>query len=290
MNRVFDQALMAYNKEMKKLDDLYRSAAKNCGMAECAFWILYTLRVEEKSFTQAEICEFLVEPKQTVNSALKKLVAEGYLALSAGTDQRSKLVRLTPKGDQLARERVDRIPEAEAAALRRSGCEVVLLTGDNQRTAEAIARQVGVGAVIFGALSNSKIKDIAFSYSKILNFDGETGPYVQYTAARIKSVLRKGGAIGKYEIKNVNEDEYQLIALLSTFPDVVKAAAERLEPFFVTRYAIDVASAFNKFYFDCKIIGDDANETNFRLAISSATLTVLSSALTLLGIKVPERM
>ena len=100
MNRVFDQALMAYNKETKKLDDLYRSAAKNCGMAECAFWILYTLRVEEKSFTQAEICEFLVEPKQTVNSALKKLV------------------RLTPKGEQLARERVDRIPEAEAAALR----------------------------------------------------------------------------------------------------------------------------------------------------------------------------
>lgn len=155
---------------------------------------------------------------------------------------------------------------------------------------ENVARQVGTGAVIFGALSNSKIKDIAFSYSKILNFDGETGPYVQYTAARIKSVLRKGGAIGKYEIKNVNEDEYQLIALLSTFPDVVKAAAERLEPFFVTRYAIDVASAFNKFYFDCKIIGDDANGTNFRLAISSATLTVLSSALTLLGIKVPERM
>ena len=155
---------------------------------------------------------------------------------------------------------------------------------------ENVARQVGTGAVIFGALSNSKIKDIAFSYSKILNFDGETGPYVQYTAARIKSVLRKGGAIGKYEIKNVNEDEYQLIALLSAFPDVVKAAAERLEPFFVTRYAIDVASAFNKFYFDCKIIGDDVNETNFRLAISSATLTVLSSALTLLGIKVPERM
>ncbi len=155
---------------------------------------------------------------------------------------------------------------------------------------ENVARQVGTGAVIFGALSNSKIKDIAFSYSKILNFDGETGPYVQYTAARIKSVLRKGGTIGKYEIKNVNEDEYQLIALLSTFPDVVKAAAERLEPFFVTRYAIDVASTFNKFYFDCKIIGDDVNETNFRLAISSATLTVLNSALTLLGIKVPERM
>ena len=148
---------------------------------------------------------------------------------------------------------------------------------------ENIARQVGTGAVVFGALSNSKIKDIAFSYSKILNFDGETGPYVQYTAARIKSVLRKGGKGGSYEIKEINEDEYKLVSLLSTFPDVVKAAAEKLEPFFITRYAIDVASAFNKFYFDHKIIGEDENTTNFRLAICS-------SALTLLGIKVPERM
>lgn len=118
MDAVSYETLMAYNKEAKKLDDIYRSAAKTCGMAECAFWILYTLRVEEKSFTQAEICEFLAEPKQTVNSALKKLVAEGYLSLSSGIDQRSKLVRLTPQGEQLARERVDRIPEAEAAALR----------------------------------------------------------------------------------------------------------------------------------------------------------------------------
>lgn len=155
---------------------------------------------------------------------------------------------------------------------------------------ENIARQVGTGAVVFGALSNSKIKDIAFSYSKILNFDGETGPYVQYTAARIKSVLRKGGKGGKYEIKEINEDEYKLVSLLSTFPDVVKAAAEKLEPFFITRYAIDVASAFNKFYFDHKIIGEDENTTNFRLAISSSALTVITSALTLLGIKVPERM
>ena len=118
MDPVSYRTLVAFNREMKKLDDIYRSAAKECGMAECAFWILYTLRVEEKSFTQAELREFLAEPKQTVNSALKKLVAEGYLALSSGADQRSKLVQLTPKGEQLACERVDRIPKAEAAALR----------------------------------------------------------------------------------------------------------------------------------------------------------------------------
>ena len=117
MDQISHQTLMTFNKEMKKLDDVYRSAAKACGMAECAFWILYTLRVEERPFTQAEICEFLAEPKQTVNSALKKLEAEGYLALSSGTDQRSKLVQLTPEGERLARAHVDRIPEAEAAAL-----------------------------------------------------------------------------------------------------------------------------------------------------------------------------
>ena len=118
MDAISQQMLLAFNAAMKHVDDVYRRAVRQYGLSECAFWILYTLRVEEKSFTQAEICEFLVEPKQTVNSALKKLVAEGYLALSAGTDQRSKLVRLTPKGEQLARERVDCIPEAEAAALR----------------------------------------------------------------------------------------------------------------------------------------------------------------------------
>ena len=92
--------LLEYNKETKRLDDLYRCAAKQCGISECAFWILYTLRAEERQFTQAEICEFLIEPKQTVNSALKKLEAEGYLTLSAGADQRSKRVCLTEKGER----------------------------------------------------------------------------------------------------------------------------------------------------------------------------------------------
>lgn len=117
MDRNAYQMLIAFNRATKKLDDAYRSAAKSCGISECAFWILYTLRVEEKSFTQAEICEFLIEPKQTVNSALKKLEAEGYLTLSAGADQRSKRVCLTEKGERFVKAHVDRVPEAEAAAL-----------------------------------------------------------------------------------------------------------------------------------------------------------------------------
>lgn len=117
MDRNAYQMLIAFNRETKKLDDVYRSAAKSCGISECAFWILYTLRVEEKPFTQAEICEFLIEPKQTVNSALKKLEAEGYLTLSVGADQRSKRVCLTEKGERFVKAHVDRVPEAEAAAL-----------------------------------------------------------------------------------------------------------------------------------------------------------------------------
>ena len=109
--------LLEYNRETKRLDDLYRCAAKQCGISECAFWILYTLRAEERQFTQAEICEFLIEPKQTVNAALKKLEAEGYLTLSAGADQRSKRVCLTEKGERFVKAHVDRVPEAEAAAL-----------------------------------------------------------------------------------------------------------------------------------------------------------------------------
>ena len=128
--------------------------------------------------------------------------------------------------------------------------EIIESKNPNLADKANIARQVGTGAVVFGALSNSKIKDIAFSYDKILNFDGETGPYVQYTAARIKSVLRKGGEIKPYVTPEVNDDEYNLISVLSDFPDTVKGAVDKLEPFFITRYAIDVASAFNKFYFD----------------------------------------
>ena len=117
MDRNAYQMLIAFNRETKKLDDVYRSAAKSCGISECAFWILYTLRVEEKPFTQAEICEFLIEPKQTVHSALKKLEAEGYLARTSGADLRSKRVALTEKGEQFARAWIDRVLEAEAAAL-----------------------------------------------------------------------------------------------------------------------------------------------------------------------------
>ena len=158
---------------------------------------------------------------------------------------------------------------------------------------EEIAKQVGVGAVIFGALSNNKIKDIVFSYDKVLNFDGETGPYVQYTAARCFGVLAKAttGCSDYVMPQTLESAEYELINQLSLFPQTVKNAAEKYEPSFVTRYAIELAKLYNKFYIECKILtAEDENKVKFRLALTKCVRTVLENALALLGIATPERM
>ena len=155
---------------------------------------------------------------------------------------------------------------------------------------EKIAKAVGTGAVIFGALCNNKIKDIVFSYDRVLSFEGETCPYVQYTVARCNSVIAKCGGLGDYGSVQMNADEYEVISTLAKFKDVVKAAAEKYEPSYVTRYAIDLATAFNKFYMNCKIACGDKDLQNFRLAITDATRTTLKNALTLLGIETVEQM
>ncbi|MBR2869974.1 MAG: arginine--tRNA ligase [Clostridia bacterium] len=157
---------------------------------------------------------------------------------------------------------------------------------DKERT----ARAVGTGAVIFGALCNNKIKDIVFSYDRVLSFEGETCPYVQYTVARCNSILNKCGEPDKYQLPSINADEYAVLNELGRFKEVVKSAADKYEPSLVTRYALDLASAFNKFYFTCKIAGEEQNIRNFRLSITKAVKTVLTNALGLLGIETVEEM
>ena len=154
-----------------------------------------------------------------------------------------------------------------------------------------VAQKVGVGAVIFGALYNSKIKDIVFSYDKVLNFDGETSVYVQYTCARAKSVLQKGGRVSEYEIPELTTEEVELVKALASFPETVANAAEKYEPSFIARFAVDVAQKFNKFYFNCKILAaEDEKTKNFRLALTEATLQALKNAFALLGIGIPDKM
>ncbi len=154
-----------------------------------------------------------------------------------------------------------------------------------------IADIVGVGAVIFGALYNSKIKDIVFSYDKVLSFEGETSVYVQYTCARANSVLIKSGSEWIFpEGYTPNALESEVIKVLETFPATVSAAADKYEPSYIARYAVDLAQKFNKFYIDCKILTAEGDSKNFRLALTAATLRTLKNALKLLGIGVPEKM
>ena len=161
----------------------------------------------------------------------------------------------------------------------------------NLENKQDVAQKVGVGAVIFGALYNNKIKDIVFSYDKVLNFDGETSVYVQYTCARANSVLQKGGVIYEYEIPELTAEEIELVKGLATFPETVQTAAEKYEPSCIARFAVDVAQKFNKFYFNCKILAaEDEKTKNFRLALTNATLQALKNAFALLGIGIPDKM
>ena len=156
---------------------------------------------------------------------------------------------------------------------------------------EETAKTVGVGAVIFGALYNNKIKDITFSYDKVLNFEGETSCYVQYTCARAHSVLEKGGSARAYAAKEICPQEFEVVKQLAEFPATCHDALEKYEPCFIARYCVDLAQKFNKFYFDCSILNAEDGQTRaFRLALTEATLVTLKNGLGLLGIGVPEKM
>lgn len=155
---------------------------------------------------------------------------------------------------------------------------------------ENTAKAVGVGAVIFSALSNNKIKDIVFSYDRVLSFEGETCPYLQYTVARCNSLLKKCGEPETYTVTDVNEEEYAVISAIGRFNETVKAAGEKYEPSLVTRYALDLASAFNKFYINCKIATEREEIKNFRLSIVKGVKITLTNALSLLGIDTVEQM
>ena len=158
---------------------------------------------------------------------------------------------------------------------------------------EAAARAVGVGAVVWGILYNSRIKDTSFSWKKMLNFDGETGPYAQYTHARCCSVLRKAGGYDEADIDCTllsGEAETALVKAIAAFPDTVKAAAEKYEPYLIARAAIEICSRFNKFYYDCRIMDDDMHIRNTRLALTDAARICIKNALYLVGLEAPERM
>ena len=176
-------------------------------------------------------------------------------------------------------------------AVRKAG-EIIAEKNPDLKDREKTAEQVGVGATIFAMLFNSRIKDMVFDYDKVLNFDGETGPYVQYTYARCCSLLEKCVADGDDfdEDGIANPEAYALVKALEKYPESVRLAGEKYEPSIVARQIVDIAQAFNKFYFEHNIKSAAPAVRNARLALVGATRQVIESGLTLLGIAAPQRM
>jgi len=154
-----------------------------------------------------------------------------------------------------------------------------------------VARKVGIGAIIFTYLKNSREKDIIFDWDEILSFDGETGPYVQYTYARAKSILRKNQLPDTADLTLLsNQEEFELSKTLEGFGNAVKQAMDKYEPSVLTRYVLQVAKDFNKFYNNCPINSAEENLKKARLNLVLATTIVIRNALNLLGIETVEEM
>lgn len=159
---------------------------------------------------------------------------------------------------------------------------------------DEIAKIIGIGAVIFNDLYNSRIKDEIFDWDEMLNFNGETGPYLQYIYVRTNSIIQKAGYIP--ELKNVdfselrNENADNIIKMLYEFENTIKLSAEKYEPYIIARYLIDLAQAFSSFYNNYKIISDDKKAQDARLYLTYCVNIVLKSGAELLGMKMPEKM
>ena len=176
------------------------------------------------------------------------------------------------------------------AAIDKTGA-IMAEKSPNLENREEVAREVGVGALVWNSLYNGRIKDVVFDWDTVLNFDGETGPYVQYTHARACSVLRKAQPGGEIDYGALTDAESRgLIAALAAFPDAVAEAMEKNEPYLVSRAVMAICQTFNRFYYERRIMADEANVRNARLKLTDAARRVIAIGLDLVGLKAPERM
>ncbi len=201
---------------------------------------------------------------------------------------------LLPEGKMSTREgNIIKLEDLLNEAISRAQ-EIIEQKNPELENKEEVAKKVGIGAVIFNDMSASRIKDEVFDWNTILNFQGETGPYVQYTYVRTKSVLEKAGYLPKIEEVKVENlaDEYSLaiLKLIYNFEDVLIQVTDKNEPSILARYLIDLAKAYSSFYNENKIIVEDKDVQNARVYLTYAVSEVLKQGANLLGIQMPEKM
>lgn len=158
---------------------------------------------------------------------------------------------------------------------------------------EKLASDIGIGAVVFQELFNDRNKDYVFDWDKLLSFEGETGPYVQYTHARISSLLKKGEFNNETSIDYSllkEPEEIEIIKHLAKFPEVIIEAGEKYQPFIITRFIVALCQMYNSYYASTSILTDDEKLKEARLALSFAVKTTIKNGLEILGIKTPEKM
>ncbi len=201
---------------------------------------------------------------------------------------------LLPEGKMSTREgNIIKLEDLLNEAISRAQ-EIIEQKNPELENKEEVAKKVGIGAVIFNDMSASRIKDEVFDWNTILNFQGETGPYVQYTYVRTKSVLEKAGYLPKIEEVKVENlaDEYSLaiLKLIYNFEYVLIQVTDKNEPSILARYLIDLAKAYSSFYNENKIIVEDKDIQNARIYLTYAVSEVLKQGANLLGIQMPEKM
>lgn len=172
--------------------------------------------------------------------------------------------------------------------------DIIKVKSPDLEDKEQVSSMVGIGSIIFAALKNNRIKDIMFSWDNALNFEGETAPYVQYTHARCTSVLGKTDISldGELDYSTLdNADAANVITLLRDFPEIVENASARYEPSLITRFSIDLAKAFNKYYFEHRIIDSDGDDkVRARLILTKSVKETIKTALYLIGVNAPNKM
>lgn len=252
---------------------MYR--AKTYDFDKCLYVVAYEQNLHFKQIF--EVAKYLVDEKYA-----KGLEHVSYGMVSLPTGKMSTRLGNVVKIEDLINGTIEKAQE------------IIAEKNPDLENKEEVAKKVGIGAIVFNTLSTATVKDQIFDWNTALNFQGETGPYIQYTYVRTRSVLEKVGYTPKFEdikIENLlDEHSLEILKLIYNFEDILVQVTEKNEPSIISRYLIDLAKAYSSFYNENKIIVDDKDIQNARVYLTYATGNILKQGAELLGIEMPEKM